>query len=133
MKETDFDAFLKTREQAANAYVRGDGAKLDAIVPHDGTASFHSPRGDSVVGARAVADRYLEDCKAFHSNGTSHLEAIQHGHDGDLSFWIGFQIATVQIGDTPSPVNMRIRVTELFCKRDGEWKLMHRHADVPPK
>jgi hypothetical protein len=89
MKKTGFDAFLKTREEAANAYVRGDGAKLDTIVSHDGTATFHSPRGDTVIGARAVAERYLEDSKAFHSNGTSRLEMIQQGHDGNLGFWVG--------------------------------------------
>jgi len=27
---------------------------------------------------------------------------------------------------------MRIRVTEVFRKIDGEWRLIHRHADIPP-
>lgn len=126
-----FKQFRTHREQAARAYVRGDGSKLDALVPHEGSASFHSPRGDTVVGAQDVAARYRADAKAFHSNGTTELEVVQQAHDSDLGFWTGFQTATVQIGNAPQPVEMRLRVTEIFRKLDGEWRLIHRHADMP--
>jgi ketosteroid isomerase-like protein len=132
MAETTFETFWTDRTQAAQAYVRGDGGKLDALVPHDGNASFHSPRGDTVVGAPDVASRYLSDAKSFHSNGTTQLEVIQRACDGDLGFWTGIQIAQVQIGDASHAVQMRIRVTEVFRKIDGEWRLIHRHADIPP-
>ena len=132
MTETTFERFWADRTQAARAYVRGDGGKLDAFVPHDGNASFHSPRGDTVVGAPDVASRYLSDAKSFHSNGTTQLEVIQRAYDGDLGFWTGIQIAHVQIGDASHAVQMRIRVTEVFRKIDGEWRLIHRHADIPP-
>ncbi len=126
-----FKEFTKHREQAAKAYVRGDGSRLDALVPHKGSASFHSPRGDTVVGAHDVAARYLADAQTFHSNGTTELEVVQQANDSDLGFWTGFQTATVQIGDAPHRVEMRLRVTEIFRRLDGEWRLIHRHADMP--
>ena len=131
MPDLTFEDCLTAREQAAKAYVRGDGAKVDALVPHDGAASFHSPGGDTVVGAENVATRYLKDARAFHANGTSRFEVIQKDDGGDLGFWTGFQIAAVQIGEMPHVVDMRIRVTELFKKIDGRWLLIHRHADIP--
>jgi ketosteroid isomerase-like protein len=127
----DFEAFFTERQKAADAYVRGDGAPVDSLVPHDGAASFHSPMGDTVSGAGAVAERYLKDAKAFRPVGKSRFEVLQKGADGDVGFWTGYQIATVQIGDMPQPIEMRIRVTEVFRKINGAWKMVHRHADMP--
>jgi ketosteroid isomerase-like protein len=131
MAESTFDDFLRIREDAENAYVRGDGCKLDAIVPHEGNASVHTLQGETVTGAQSVAARYLKGAEAFQPNGTSRFEVMHQSNDNSLGFWTGLQIATVQLGDMPRPVNMRIRVTEVFRKDDGQWKLIHRHADVP--
>lgn len=129
-RDTTFEDFLSTREQAAKAYVRGDGTQLDALVPHDGVASFFGPGGGAIVGAKNVARRYLGDAAAFHPNGTTHFEVIQQGQAGTLGFWTGFQLATVQFGESSHPAKMRIRVTELFQQIGGKWRLIHRHADL---
>jgi len=126
----EFSQFLEEREQAAQAYVRGDGSALDSMVCRQGDASFHSPGGDSVSGARQVAERYLKDAGAFRPEGTTHFEVLQQGSSGDLGFWTGFQIARAQIGDMPEPMDMKIRVTEIFRRQDGQWKMVHRHADM---
>jgi hypothetical protein len=130
MAEMSFDDFLVLRERAADAYVRGDGSAVDAIVPHTGAATFHGPGGDTVIGAQDVATRYLADAKLFRDNGVSRFEVIHQGHADDVGFWTGFQVATVQIGEMPAPVAMRLRVTEVFRRIAGAWTLVHRHADA---
>jgi ketosteroid isomerase-like protein len=130
MADMSFDDFLVLRERAAGAYVRGDGTGVDAIVPHEGAASFHSPGGETVTGGQEVARRYLTDAALFHDNGVSDFQVIQKGHAGDIGFWTGFQVAKAQIGEMPAPADMRLRVTEVFRRVDGAWKLVHRHADV---
>jgi ketosteroid isomerase-like protein len=68
---------------------------------------------------------------AFRDNGTSRFDVLQKGDSGDIGFWTGFQIANVQIGSMPKPVEMRIRVTEIFRRIDGDWRMIHCHADAP--
>jgi glyoxylase I family protein len=131
MSGTEFDTFFATRRQAAGAYVIGDGGPVDALVPHEGDASFFSPRGDVVIGAGKVAQRYAHDAKAFNADGTTQLEVLQKGESGELAFWTGYQLAHVRIGAMTEPQDMKIRVTEIFRKIHGVWKLVHRHADIP--
>ena len=129
MSSTDFDTFWAARAAAARAYVVGDGTAVDALVPHEGEATFFSPLGDVVTGATDVARRYLHDSRAFHPDGTTTFEVLHKGESGDLAFWTGYQVATVHIGSMPDPKEMRTRVTEIFRRIGGRWKLVHRHAD----
>jgi ketosteroid isomerase-like protein len=129
MSSTSFDTFFVRRTQAAQAYVTGDGGPLDALLPHDGDATFFSPLGDDVTGAQNVAQRYGRDAQAFKPGGTTRFEILQKGQSGDLAFWTGYQIATVQIGAVPDLQEMKIRVTEVFRYIDDAWRLVHRHAD----
>jgi ketosteroid isomerase-like protein len=130
---TDFDEFFNARRRvAAEAYTNGDSQPLDSLVTRNGAATFHSPRGDTVSGADAVATRYRSDAASFAPGGETALQVLQQGASGDLAFWTGFQDATVHLAGRDQPVTMRIRVTEVFRREAAQWKLIHRHADVPP-
>lgn len=128
--DDSFDAFFTIRQDAAAHYGSGDGKPLDAIVPHAGDATFHSPGGDSVSGAAEVAARYQKDAGSFEPGGQSRFEVLQKYSDGNMAFWTGFQIARVRLKGKPEPIEMRIRITEVFRRLDGHWKMIHRHADM---
>jgi ketosteroid isomerase-like protein len=129
MSSTDFATFWTQRAEAAKAYVIGDGSGVDELVPHEGQATFFSPLGDVVTGAREVARRYLHDAEAFHPEGTTRFEVLHSGQSDDLAFWTGYEVARVHVGSMPDPKDMRSRVTEVFQRIGGHWKLVHRHAD----
>lgn len=125
-----FNKFLQRRDEIATAYVNGDGAPLDAIVTRVDSATFMSPRGDAVTGAAAVAQRYASDVAAFAQGSTSKLEMLQSA-SGHLGFWTGIQHAEVRLEGKDEAVPMTLRVTEIFRLEGSDWKLIHRHADIP--
>jgi ketosteroid isomerase-like protein len=50
---------------------------------------------------------------------------------GDLAYTVGFERGEVTVdGGAKRP--MTIRVTHIYRRIEGEWKLVHRHADFPP-
>jgi NAD(P)H-dependent FMN reductase/ketosteroid isomerase-like protein len=124
-----FDEFMKRRARAASAYANGDPAPLDAIAAQSGQVSFFPPNGGCEQGAQPVLARYDKDVKAFGGSGETSLEVIQSGSSGDVAFWTGFQSAKVKIQGRSEPMEMKLRITELFRRMDGDWKLVHRHAD----
>ena len=49
---------------------------------------------------------------------------------GDLAYTVGFEHGEVVV-DKGAPAPMTIRVTHIYRRIDGEWRLIHRHADFP--
>ena len=124
-----FQAFLERRATVAAAYVEGDAGPLAAIVTQEDPATFLSPRGDAVQGARAVAERYTRDAASFAAGGASRLEILQSGASGDAGWWTGYQIAEARRKGIDGPAAMKLRVTEAFRFGPDGWKLVHRHAE----
>jgi ketosteroid isomerase-like protein len=96
-------------------------------VVRDGTATFFPPRGRIVEGSAAVAKRYHQDAKLFSPRSKNELEIIDARASGEIGFWVGLQRFEGAIGGKNA--NLTLRITEIFRRVHGEWKLVHRHAD----
>ncbi len=125
----DFEMFMKQREQAAKSYVQGDAAPLDELTTHHSPATFFGPQGGYVENARSVNARYDKDAKAFEKGSDSHFEILHMASSGDLGYWVGLQKASAHMKGADEPIPFNLRITELYRFEDGEWKLIHRHAD----
>jgi ketosteroid isomerase-like protein len=125
----DFNDFLKRREQAAQAYVEGDSEPVGKLAAGTGAATFFSPGGDFTEGAKAVAARYEKDAASFETGSETHFEILHFDSSGDLAYWVGLQKADVRLKGKAEAVKFDLRVTEIFRRENGQWKMIHRHAD----
>jgi ketosteroid isomerase-like protein len=129
MSMTSFNTFLTAREHASTAFVEGDAAALLAVSVDTDPATIYPPTGAVVVGADAVNSGNAAGAGMFAPGAENRFDILHSGSDGDLGYWTGVQRSTVVLKDNPEPVRMNLRITELFRRVDGEWKLFHRHAD----
>ena len=125
-----FDEFLKARKTASDAYIEGDFAPLSALLTTEDPASFMPPSGAVVRGARASSQAQEQGARQFRQGSRGSFEIIQSHASGDLGFWTGLQPADVMMEGKGAPQHMTLRVTEVFRREDGAWKLVHRHADM---
>ena len=125
---SDFESFMARRVEAAAAYVRGEGGPVCDLSTSHEPATFFGPDGKLVKGAAAVSDAYRHGANAFGPNGESRLEILQQASDGRIAYWAGLQHAVVEMAGKSTP--MTLRITELYRNEDGEWKLVHRQADM---
>ena len=123
----DFKSFMEARLTAAQAYVTGDAGPLLKLAADESPATFFGPNGKVEEGAQQVASVYERDAAMFGKDGETHFEILQINAGSDLAYWVGFQIATVSMNGKTVP--MKLRITEIFRRENGEWKLVHRHAD----
>ena len=125
----DFKQFLKEREKVGAAYINGDAEPLAGIVTHKSPATFFAPRGGFKEGAKEVASTYASDANSYEVGGEGEFEILHADANNGLAYWVGFQRATAHIKGKAEPVTFNLRVTEVFRREDGEWKMIHRHAD----
>lgn len=71
-----------------------------------------------------VASRF-SDCESFE------YEVMAAGASADLAYIVGVEHTTASVGDG-APEAYALRVTTVFRREDGEWKVVHRHADPLP-
>jgi ketosteroid isomerase-like protein len=125
-----FRDFMKRRGEVAQAFVRGDPRPLVAISTQQTPASIFGPGGGMVAGPKQVIGKNVRDSKHFAPGSTSHLKVLHSDADGKFAYWVGLQRAKVNVRGKKSAVPMRLRVTEIYRCEEGEWKLLHRHADM---
>lgn len=123
----------KERNAAANAYASGDPAPVGDMSAKKGTATFFGPGGGLVIGAEKVNRTNARGAKRFGPGGRSQFKVAQLAADGELAFWSGIQSARVRLAGQQGKIPMRLRVTEVFRREKGAWKLIHRHADMLTK
>jgi ketosteroid isomerase-like protein len=57
------------------------------------------------------------------------FETITAVATADLAYTVEIQRTRARFGGAAEPVSSSLRVTTIFRREDGEWRLVHRHAD----
>lgn len=125
----DFDAFLQQRKKASDAFVNGDADPLVRISAQRSPATIFGPKGGAVEGADKVNAANAGVANHFKPGGRNDFDVLHKAADGELGYWVGIQRSVVQMDGHDEGVPMDLRVTEIFRREAGEWKLFHRHAD----
>jgi ketosteroid isomerase-like protein len=59
------------------------------------------------------------------------VELVAAGVSGDLAYTVGFEHSEYS-ADGGEVKAQTLRVTHIYRREDGEWRIVHRHGDVPP-
>ena len=131
-KETEaLEDFMKRREAISTDYINGRADGLLALSATHDPATFFPPSGDRIQGASQVNAANEKGAHTFVEGSTGYFEILHSSSSGDLGFWTGIQHAEVMMKGKDEPVSMQLRTTEVIRRDKGEWKLVHRHADIP--
>ena len=107
------------------------------VEPRLATWSHHDPV--TVFGALGIDKNGWEEVsQSFHwlaSRFTDFnaltVELVAAGVSGDLSYTVGYERSTGSVNGRPVRTIM-LRATQIYRRENGEWKIVHRHADYPP-
>ncbi len=127
----DFLADVLPRQVAAEEAIHnGDPApRLAMWSPREPVTLFGAATSQRGWGGVSQTFRWLaarfSDCTSYR------YELIAAGASGDLAYTVGYEHTAVSVGGVPvAPYTLR--VTHVYRREGGEWKVVHRHGDHPP-
>jgi len=125
----DFAEFLRQREIAARAFINGDFRPSRRLLTTEAPATFFDPWGGCHAGPEQVLECYERNASLF-AWGSCSFQTLHVAANDSIGYWVFIQRGEVRLQGTVEPFPGRLRVTEIFRREDGQWKLIHRHADA---
>ncbi len=81
-------------------------------------------------GWNEVGPRYDWAASQYKESGArKQIEYLNTAVSGDLAFTVAIERDDVRMGNQEKPAPRALRVTQIFIRQEGAWKLLHRHAD----
>ena len=128
----DFERFLKRYEAANTAFVNGDPSPwLSIAAAKDPVSIFGGFGGLGEAGVASVFQRYLLAATAFQSSSAKvDFQYLVKDVQGRLAYTVAIERAHVLYAGQTERQPQILRVTMLFRREHGAWKIIHRHADM---
>lgn len=121
-------AVLRQTRDSNAALMRGDIAAYRALVTYTDDFTLMSPFGGVPTHASDIDSEKWEAMGRFFRNGTFDMEVVQSYGSTDMIVLATIERACVEIGGLPRQ-DWSLRVTLVYRREAGEWRLAHRHAD----
>lgn len=128
---TEVDDFLAATmpryEQAEIALHNGDAAPRFVTWSHNDPvtlfgAAFSGTGWDKIQPLFEGLGSTFSNCTSYEN------EIVAAGASGDLAYMVAFEHTTASLNGAP-PQPYVLRVTTVFRREEGEWKVVHRHGD----
>jgi ketosteroid isomerase-like protein len=132
-ENSDFAQFLVRQAEAEKAIVDGDAAPRLALWTRNDPVSLLGAWGPNNVGWDAVSRTFRWVAARL---GTGTFRDYRYDIEiaealGDMAYTVGFERFN-SIGDDGAVEPITVRVTHVYRREDGEWKIVHRHGDYAP-
>lgn len=71
------------------------------------------------------------DLVALHArDGAIRFEIVSRREAPELAFIVEIERASARIKERPERAEFDLRATTIFSREGGEWRIVHRHADL---
>ena len=130
---TETDEFLAevlpAQRAAEQAIHNGDVEPRLALWSHRDPVTVFGARLDA-SGWSDVEPAFRTVASWFSDSQEFEFEVIAAGASGDLAYTVGYERNKLHMEGEPRAYTLR--VTHVYRREDGRWRIVHRHADFPP-
>ena len=124
-----FEAFLHEADAAQLEFQQGRPARYQALWSHEPDVTLAGGFGGKFEQGWPDVSARLEWASSQFRNGRNEIHRISHGATGTHGYLIQTEHLTFNTPGQEATVQRDYRVTMLFRRENGSWRIIHRHAD----
>jgi ketosteroid isomerase-like protein len=124
----DFDEVIERYHRAADEFSRGNPDPVKDLYSDRDDVAIANPFFPLTRGREQVVDRLERAVQNFRDGEVGFEEVVEWVSD-DLACLVELEEWRTKVGGREDVTPFTLRVTTLFRAEDGEWKVVHRHAD----
>jgi len=127
----DFREFLDRQTAAEEAILHGDARPRMELWSHRDPVTLFGAAGIHRSGWERLSKTFPEVASWFSEVTDFRFDIELAEVNGDMAYTLGYErwIGSSR-GNPVGPVT--VRVTHIYRREGGEWKIVHRHGDNPP-
>ena len=125
----DFHQTLQQVRTANQHFLAGDPAPYKACWSHADDVTIFGGWGAHEKGWEQVGPR-LDWAAARFLEGQRAIELLSMGMSGDLAYTVWIEKGETRVIGSDELRPSGLRVTHIFRREEGAWKIIHRHADA---
>lgn len=132
IRDLDLQAMLVRYGEASTRFYNGQPDAVKAMWSHaDDVTLSGAAGGPTARGWREVSARLSWASAQFAgSRGSKTVEQIQTAVSGDFAYIVQYEYIRYRPPGQTTEARRDYRVTTLFRRESGGWRVVHRHADM---
>jgi ketosteroid isomerase-like protein len=128
-KTMDIQLAIEEYYKAIDIFSRGNPEPVKNLYAHSDDVMLANPFGSMVIGWKSVSEALDVASSAFRDGEVKSIERIATYKSNDLLVIFELEKWMARVGGNSEPSLFDLRVTSTFRNENGNWKLVHRHAD----
>ena len=132
---TDLESFRtlisERQHEAEEALVRGDVGPRLQMWSHNDPVSLFAAVGPSKTGWDELSPTFHSVASRLSGGDDVTYEVMSFDVSGDMAWTAGFARFTVSMDGGPL-TRYTLRVTHIYRREAGEWKVVHEHSNFEP-
>jgi ketosteroid isomerase-like protein len=115
---------------ALNREINGDPGPMVEVWSHGSDVATMHPLGGRELGWEEVQAGWEQAAQAISEGQISLDDLVVVPISDDVAYTLGTEHGQMKVGG--EPVRIDWRVTNIYRRDGGGWKIVHHHADVSP-
>jgi ketosteroid isomerase-like protein len=126
---SDLNEFRDLYHKSVEAFIQGNPDAQKPLWSSRDDVTLANPLGPPAKGLDSVWQA-VHGASSQISEGEGYTyDCISFVETTDLAYEVGIEHNRAKLGNGPDKVPISLRVTTIFRRENGEWKIVHRHAD----